>query len=152
MANKFETVGWVRISWLQTGPELLATWTGVVVEVEKVMDVRHEVKMTPWNAEVGRRKNCLLPPPDKSLFVQVSKEPGTVLSLHRYITSDWPRTTYVYLLWTRTLVEKSTMAFLRIKNKKASLIKGCWVKAETRLFWICLVVKVKSNAVKNNIT
>lgn len=90
--------------------------TGIGVEVEKVMDVRHEVKMAPWNAEVGRRKNCLLPPPDKSLFVQVSKEPGTVLSLHRYITSDWPRTTYVYLLWTRTLVEKSTMAFLRIKK------------------------------------
>ena len=46
---------------------------------------------------------------------------------------------------------KSTLASLRIK-KEASLIKGRWVKAQTRLLWIYLVVKVKSNAVKNSIT
>ena len=44
---------------------------------------------------------------------------------------------------------KSTLASLRIK-KEASLIKGRWVKAQTRLLWIYLVVKVKSHAIKNN--
>lgn len=85
-----------------------------------------------------------------NLFVQVSKEPGTLLSPHRYIPSDWPRTMHVYLLWTRTLMGKSTMASLRIKRSLPN--KRTLGQSINKALVDMSGDEIKSSAVKNNIT